>query len=145
MIRAVVIAALLGTPAVAQDVRDCDWPANARNLVEPWDDYSRTFANGKTRLALLDTGGEPAAGSFYLLVLSPPYGELGDRQCRVIGHNGMGFGYLDVPKLEAAYDPANGFTFVVPAEIFDGEIYVEHVLTLTLNQATGEIGAEVSR
>jgi hypothetical protein len=141
MIRSCAILALcfLASAASAQDVRDCDWHASARNLVEPWSDHTRTFANGKTRLALLDTAGEPAAGSYYLLVLSPPYAELGDRQCRVIGHGAIGFGYIDFENLDAAYDPANGLTFDVPVEIYDGETFVAHHLTFTLNQSTGEI------
>ena len=145
MIRAFFIALLFAAPAAAQDVRACDWPSNARNLVEPWEDYSRTFSNGKTRVALLDTAGEPVAGSFYLLILSPPYAELGERQCRVIGHNGIGFGYIDFPKLDAGYDPSLGLLFDVPVEIFDGELYVEHTLSLTLNQSSGEISAVVAK
>lgn len=147
MIRSSTILAVwcAAVPAHAQDIRDCDWPASARNLVEPWEDNSRTFANGQTRLALLDTAGEPAAGSYYLLVLSPPYAELGDRQCRVLGHNGIGFGYIDFPNLNAAYDPASGFTFDVPVEIFDGETHVGHRLTFTLDQGTGDIAARMDR
>ncbi|MDJ0821491.1 MAG: hypothetical protein QNJ09_06725 [Paracoccaceae bacterium] len=145
--RLVGMVLALAAPATAQEsanIRDCDWQASARNIVEPWADYSRTFSNGITRLALLDTGGEPAAGSYYLLMLSPPYGVLGDRQCRVIGNDGIGFGFLDFPALDASYDPAIGLTFVLPAEVFDGVGFENRVLTVTLNQATGAISARLS-
>ncbi|MDG4951587.1 hypothetical protein NLM59_11715, partial [Weeksellaceae bacterium KMM 9724] len=73
--------------------------ASAGNIVEPWEDNTRTFSNGKTRLALLDTI-EPAAGSFHVLVLSLPLNELGDRQCRTIGMGGgIGFSGADFSTL----------------------------------------------
>ena len=50
----------------------------------PWTAKPKPLgANGDIRIALIDVG-EPAAGGFHLLVLSPPFGELGDRQCRIV-------------------------------------------------------------
>ena len=46
--------------ASAQSVEDCDWRASAQALIEPWEDNTRTFANGDVRLAVTDTI-EPAA------------------------------------------------------------------------------------
>ncbi|KUF11024.1 hypothetical protein [Pseudoponticoccus marisrubri] len=126
------------------EVSDCDWQASARNIVEPWEDNSRTFSNGKTRIAFLDTI-EPAAGWAYLLVLSPPFAELGDRQCKVIGTNGMGFSGMRFDELTASYDPATGLTFAVPVQIYQlgHEQLVWTTLSFTLNQATGEIRGEL--
>ncbi|CAN0606350.1 unnamed protein product, partial [Ectocarpus sp. 12 AP-2014] len=76
------------SPSLAQSVGDCDWRASAQALVEPWDapENTRTFANGDVRLAIIDTI-EPAAGAFHLIILSPPYDEVGGRQCQVVSTN----------------------------------------------------------
>ncbi|MBW4982586.1 hypothetical protein KZZ07_08540 [Mameliella sp. CS4] len=139
---------LLPALAAAQDnivtVQDCDWQASARNIVEPWEAHSRTFSNGKTRLALMDTI-EPAAAWAWMLVLSPPYSELGDRQCKVIGLNGMGFAGMEFGALNADYDPATGLTFTVPVNVYDPDTAMPATATLrfTLNQATGAIDGDL--
>ena len=132
-------------PAYAQDIVECSWQSSAANLVEPWENYTRTFSNGKTRIALIDTL-EPAAGAVWLLILSPPYNELGDRQCRLVGHGGMGFMDLDFAALATSYDPARGLTFVLPGKVYgDGVNNWDIMVALTLNQATGEITKEIWR
>ena len=115
-------------------VMDCDWQASAWNIVEPWEANTRTFSEGKTRLAMLDTV-EPAAGWAYVLVLSPPYSELGDRQCKVIGLNGMGFAGMDFQSLTASYNPATGLRFVLPVDVddFDTGMPAPATLGFTLN------------
>ena len=113
---ALTLAALVGMAgsASAQEAVFCDWQASAQAIVEPWSEHTRTFANGDVRLALLDTI-EPAAGAFHILVLSPPYDELGSRQCRTIGmSSGMGFGGVDFATLDADYDPSVGLIFGLP-------------------------------
>ncbi|MDJ0825552.1 MAG: hypothetical protein QNJ16_08625 [Rhodobacter sp.] len=143
MLRALLLAVTLGAPATAQTVIGCDgWQGSAQNIVEPWDQHTRQFANGEVRVALLDTI-EPAAGAFYLLVLSPPYDELGGRTCAVVaeGEGGIGFAGLDFQRLEAAYDPAQGLTLRLPAQRFapaTGGIDPA-ILAVTINQATGAI------
>lgn len=142
MIRALAALAVLAAPAAAQDVVECDWQASAWNLAEPWEDNSRTFSNGAVRIAKLDVG-EPAFGGFFLLVLSPPYGELGERQCRVLTFpETSGFAGIDFDRLEAAYDPSVGLMFTVPVRVFAMTDTVEPVgamLKFSLNQATGAI------
>ena len=138
-----LVLTFLALPAVAQEVGECDWRASAQAIVEPWEGNTRTFANGKTRIALMD-GIEPAAGALYLLVLSPPHDELGGRQCRIIGAmSGVGFGNVDFAALQAGYDPAVGLIFALPVSVFDGENFRPHELNFTVNQATGHIGAEL--
>jgi hypothetical protein len=135
-------ATLNADPVLAQSVGECDWRAEAGNIAEPWEDNTLTFANGAVRIALIDVG-EPAAGGFHLLVLSPPYGELGERQCRVIStDDGIGLPGLKVGETEAAYDPATGLTLRVPLARYDlntGSVYDGSVLRLTINQSTGDI------
>jgi len=137
--------ALVANGAAAQEVSDCDWRASAYALVEPWEANSRTFSNGKTRLALLDTV-EPAAGAFHILVLSPPYNELGERQCKVVSATGsVGFYDLDFSGLQAQYDPAIGLGFAIPGQSYDPNTDQGRpmYLLITLNQATGQIDARV--
>jgi len=148
MTRLATLAALacLGPlPALAQQVIPCDWQASAQNIVEPWEAYSRTFANGAVRLALLDTV-EPAAGALHLLLLSPPEDELGGRQCRVVTYDGgIGFANVDFDVMTAGYDPARGLILALPVSIFDTAtgLFADRELGLVLNQASGEIIAEL--
>ena len=138
--------ALVANGAAAQEVSDCDWRASAYALAEPWEANTRTFSNGKTRLALLDTV-EPAAGAFHILILSPPYDELGERQCKVVSAQGsVGFYGIDFAGLQAQYDPAIGLGFAIPGQVYEPESMsgsVPMYLLITLNQATGQIDAQV--
>ena len=128
--------------AQAQEAAPCDWCASAASVVEPWDENARTFANGAVRLALLDTI-EPAAAAFHVLVLSPPFDEVGGRQCRIISADaaGSGFEAIDFAALEADYEPSTGLLFMMPARLYDPEDGPARMgrLSFALNQATGEI------
>ncbi|QYX58275.1 hypothetical protein K1T73_07920 [Roseovarius sp. SCSIO 43702] len=127
----------------AQTVGECDWRAGADALVEPWDENTALFSQGKVRIALLDRV-EPAAAAFYVLILSPPYNELGERQCRILSRReGMGFAGLSFDTLEADYDPAVGLIFTMQAKEFDGLDYHPATLRFTVNQATGEIAGRI--
>ena len=132
-------------PAAAQSVETCEWQASAENLVEPWEENTLSFANGNVRLALLDTV-EPAAGAFHILVLSPPFDELGGRQCRTIGMQpGIGCSGVNFQSLQSSYDPAVGLIFGVDVRRFDpdqGE-FIPAYLRFTLNQSSGVIGVIV--
>jgi len=139
---AVCLGLMAGAPAVAQEAVRCEWPARADNIAEPWEENTSTFANGKVRLALLDTV-EPAGAPFHILVLSPPYDELGARQCRTVGLNGMGFGGADFGSLEAEYDPAEGLVFTMAVQVYAEAEFQPRTLRFTLNQSTGAIGAQL--
>ena len=130
---------MLASPAAAQSVNPCDWQASAQALVEPWEGNTRVFANGDVRLAAIDTI-EPASGADYVLVLSPPRSDLGERQCRVIGYDAqVGFAAVYFDQLTADYDPAIGLLFDVPVQIVtaDGSFTNGGQLSITLNQSTG--------
>ncbi|WP_231704082.1 hypothetical protein [Cochlodiniinecator piscidefendens] len=129
------------TSLFAQSVEDCDWRARADAIMEPWEENTRTFSNGRVRIAALDTT-EPAAGALHVLVVSPPFDELGTRQCKVISLDGsIGFAGLDFSTLNARYDPLTGldFNLVVGLYDFDSGSSVSTNLNFQLNQATGEI------
>lgn len=138
-----VLGLLSASAAAAVTVDQCDWQARADAIVEPWSEFSRTFSNGKTRLALLDVI-EPAAGALHILVMSPPYDEMGGRQCRVISAApGIGFFGAEFLALDAGYDPAVGLMFTLPVQVYDGNTGMGRGawLNFNLNQATGRIDA----
>lgn len=136
----------LAGPVAAQEVTPCDWKSSAQNIVEPWGENSRTFANGDVRIALLDTV-EPAAGAYYLLILSPPFDEVGDRQCTVIGDTaGVGFASVDFDSLQSGYEPGYGLILELIARVHEPllDYPPRRFLTLIINQSSGEITATIS-
>ena len=140
---ACVLAVVCGQSAVAQSVVPCDWQASAQALAEPWEENAKTFSNGKVRLAILDTI-EPAIGFAWLLVLSPPYSELGDRQCRVVGASeDIGFAGLFFDTLQSSYNPLTGLRFQIDARFYDAATdgLARRPLVVTLNQSTGAMTA----
>jgi len=141
----ILAGAVIPTFSVAQSVTDCDQRARADAIVEPWEKNSRSFANGAVRVALLDSI-EPAAGALHVLVLSPPLDQMGARQCRIVSVDGaLGFSALDFAAMRASYDPARGLTLRMPGMAFSPADGVAHPirLSVTINQATGEVGASV--
>ena len=119
------------------------YQTSARTIVEPWEENTKTFANGAVRLAYLDTE-EPANASAFLLVLTPPHDELGSRHCKIISMlDGMGFAGITFGGLIAGYDPAIGLTFAIPVTRYlaNSADYRIQTLTVTVNQATGLVTA----
>lgn len=140
----ILAAALCLAPlaTAAQEVSDCGWQASAMAIPEPWEDFSRTFANGNVRVALLDTV-EPGVVPLWILVLSPPYDELGIRQCQVIGTGQYGFSDVFFPTLTADYDPARRLIFQIDVKVYVPETsdFALERLEFTVNQATGDVTA----
>lgn len=146
MIRLLAFLLLVSAaPIAAQQARLCDWQASAQALVEPWNENTRVFANGNVRVAAIDTV-EPSSGAAYLLVLSPPYSELGERQCRVVGWTEqLGFAGLSFDALSSNYDPAIGLIFTLPVQVdaVDGGASRAGLLRITLNQSTGAMTTDI--
>lgn len=133
-------------------VGDCGDIVSARNLPEPWEQATASYANGDVRLAIIDTR-EPAAAAVHVMVLSPPRNEIGDRQCKLVSlmrsDGGAPFGFFnaDLTERSASIDPQNGLVVTVPIQLFvpetgDGD---PAALTVTINQSSGQITAEVSK
>lgn len=150
------LAALLLTPlslAIAPTIAaaepvfvgPCTPTASAENLVEPWTQNTATYGNGAIRVALLDTA-EPAAAAVHLMVLSPPMNELGLRGCKLVSlTQGSGFYDIDFAGRSADYDAGTGLTLRLPAQRFvpDTGLGAPAVLTVTINQRTGEIAGNL--
>lgn len=142
---ATVFLFAIASQTAAQQISNCEWQARADAIVEPWEANTRTYANGDVRLALLDTV-EPAAGAYHVLVISPPFGEVGDRQCRTIGMSqGVGFSGVDFGSLIAKYDPEHGLTFALDVQRFvpDAGDFLPAKLLFSVNQSTGFIGVDL--
>ncbi len=151
--RKIILAALAvlatATPAAAVAVRDCDDgnnTATVTNIVEPWEKNSKVFYKGQVRVALLDTGGEPACCSLHLMVLSPGLAkdEPDFTACHVISdHDNFGFGNIDFDKLAASYDPKKGLLITFPIVISDGDsMQKPGTAKIRLNLAAGTVTVE---
>jgi len=132
--------------ASAQTLNECNWVASAYNVVEPWPVNTTTFSNGKIRIALLDTGGEPACCSFHLLILHPDP-ELG-RACTVLSdQQGQGWGYVVFHGIQATYNPKLGLLLQIPVDFYNPETGLidpgrQELVSIRINQATGVIAFE---
>lgn len=147
--RILLAASLALLPALAQaaTVESCagDYRSSVQAVAEPWEANTRTFANGAIRLVVTDTI-EPAVASFHLVILHPPYDEVGGGQCTLISApGGMGFSGLSLGPADASYDPARGLTVNVPASLYNQQTggFDDRVLSVTINQATGGVTAQV--
>lgn len=144
--------AMVSSYSVAREtIAQCDWAANLRNIVEPWDKHTRTFANGKIRIAHVDTGGEPVCCSSYLAILAPTNPEeeeLTGRQCALLTDSDqtLGFSWIDFPAITASYDPGLGLLLSVPVERYDvnsnNGSTLPGIVNIRINQATGSITTE---
>jgi hypothetical protein len=138
-----VLFGLIAIPAAAQEVRLCDELARVDAIGEPWASHTQTFAGNRVRLVVIDTL-EPAAAAFQLVVLSPPFDEVGGRQCMMVGSSGtLGFGGMTLDGLDSNYDPAKGLTWGVKVTTYNADSggLDDKVLRVTLNQSTGAITA----
>lgn len=141
-----LIAALLPAQAIADvQANPCDWLRDMRNIVEPWEENTRTFYNGQVRVVNADSG-EPACCSANLLLLVPdPEDEMEGDKCVAIGMGpGMGVTRLDYHKLTADYDPATGLTLRFPYAILNLEtsrMGPTKNATVRINLKTGEVSA----
>lgn len=145
--KAFALGLLLAMPggALAQEVGECDWRASAQVIAEPWEASTRTFAEGEIRLTVMDVG-EPVAGSYFLMIMSPPYGD-GGRQCVILSFNaeGTGFAGLSLEGAKAAYDATTGLSVTMPARRWlpETDTYADATLLVTVNQDTGAIAGQL--
>lgn len=148
MRRALMIAAFLAgstIPALATEVRDCDWAASVQTLAEPWEKHSRRFYRGEVRVALIDTGGEPVCCSAQLLILIPNNSEpMGGRICKLVGdRESMGFESIDIARMTSRYDAGRGLLLSFPFRRYvDGLKSIHGVGRVRVNVERGTVTAE---
>ena len=150
---AATLVGISGAPALAEGrLIECDARASAANLVEPWSENTRSYAEGAVRVAALIDADAPACCRHFLLVLAPAGAEAGDaagdaapRQCLVVG----GFHDLDVGGIGATYSPHIGLLLSVPVWFWlnpedmapDAEPFADR-MKLLINQETGSVTIE---
>lgn len=142
---AVSLVVGMSTYAPAQTVNECDWVSSAQNLVEPWSENARYFANGAIKVALLDTY-EPACCSYHLLVVfpDPEFGQA----CYVISDlPGQGWTAVRYKDLKANYDAAKGLRVNIEVDYYNPETGTADPSRRTrygvrINQATGNVTLE---
>lgn len=139
----------LASPAAALSVRPCDGTTDlAMNLVEPWSGHSWSFYQGRVRVAVLDTGGEPACCSSHLLVMFADEDEPGGGMvCRIVSDSGeRGFAGIDPRSVKTAYDPRRGLLVSFGYSWFppegDGSRTVRGLGRVRVNLSRGTVTAE---
>jgi hypothetical protein len=129
-------------PAQAATVVECNNYAMSTYVMEPWEKNTRTFYNGGVRVAAVDTDGEPACCSTWLVVIFPDVqDELGGRTCRMVGSaGGLGFTGVDIKGIKTAYDAATGLTLTVPVRrMIDGDAIRPETVRLLLDLRTSTL------
>ncbi len=145
----ILIAVLFVSTSHAQSLNGCDWLSSAANIWEPWEDNTKTYANGAIRIAKIGTD-DPACCTAHLLILSP--GEPGPpgwiRSCNILSSsNGLGFNEVFLEDITTSYDPAKGLLLSVPIGFYDPEnAYTDpdlfQTINVRINQATGTVTLE---
>src|SRR5436189_255028 len=112
--------AVLGSAAHAAEVGPCNDLDRISNLVG----QTKSFADGKIRIAHVDTDGEPVCCSSHLLVFIPSP-EIGS-QCFAVSQQAakdsgspMGFNNIEFSRIKAAYDPQRGLLLNVPYTLYN--------------------------
>lgn len=147
LLAGLLVAAGLVTAAGAVTVSECnDFRSSVHALAEPWEANSRTFLNGAVRIAVVDTGGEPACCSVHLLVLAEkPEDSAGpaERVCRVISQRDqLGFMAIDFAAIRTSYTPVHGLNMLVPYRLYvDGIRSRPGAARINVNPRTGAISA----
>ena len=143
----VLMAMLLASMASAQRVQPCfdgariPYRATAEAIAEPWAENTRSFADGKVRIAVMDTG-EPAYGAYYLMVMYWAGGENEVRTCDLVSQGELGFVGMTLNGMEASYKAGLGLVFKVPTTFYNAvedefeEGFVEVVVDRAANIVT---------
>lgn len=147
MIRATAVAlsfaALSSGAAGAQELQSCDSSAaNAQFLKMPVEESVRSFAQGAITMIELDTFGEPACCSAYVMIVYPSPDDPFPRCLLLTQGNQLGYLSTALNRARAAYDPARGLTVDLPVESYAETGPLPGTVRLTVNQADGTVTAE---
>ena len=87
-------------------------------------DQTKSFSNGKIKIAHVDTDGEPVCCSEHLLIFIPS-AEIGS-QCFAVSQtagqdstSARGFHRIEFNRITASYDPKRGLLLNVPYRLYD--------------------------
>lgn len=128
---------LLTAPAQAFVVEPCGADFTPLTITEPWEESSRTFANGVIRIFEMFIDPNVASGAALGILHPAPSGE-GYRTCTAIyaGVDTRYFGQAFVAEATAVYDASLGLIVSVPVSFVDAD---RVMLRFAVNQATGVV------
>lgn len=110
------VLTIITCAAHAAEVGPCDNLDRISYLVG----QTKSFSNGKIRIAQVDTEGEPVCCSEHLLVFIPSP-ELGS-QCFAVSQEAAGqrgFNSIEFSQIKASYDPRRGLLLKVPYTLYN--------------------------
>jgi hypothetical protein len=128
----------------AAEVSQCGDLQRFDLIPEPWEKYTKTYANGKVRLIYIDTYGEPSYSSAHLLVLIPDNESMiGERKCFVI-NNGENIGFMSInfAGIVSTYSSRKGSLVKVPVVTYDGVEGIDKIIHVRINYKEGEVSLE---
>jgi len=135
-------AVVSASDVASQTVLPCDGIIDITMISEPWDLYSRTYAEGAIRLFEAYVAPTMAAGAVIGVLHPVPGDPHPQRVCTAVLHDDRYQRYFAealISDAEARYDPATGLTIRVPVRFPDGRPL--DAIWITVNQATGEVRA----
>ncbi|BDW86883.1 hypothetical protein MACH21_30600 [Roseicyclus marinus] len=133
----------LGQQAIGQAIRPCEGLIDITMISEPWDSYSRSYAEGAIRLFEAYVAPTMAAGAVIGILHPLPGDPYPTRVCTAVLHADPAnpfFAEALVSRTTASYDPARGLTLRVPVSFPDFRQPIPAV-EITINQATGQVSA----
>ena len=136
-------AALTASPAAAQTTVPCEGLIDITQITEPWERYSRSYAEGAIRVFEAYLAPTMAAGAVIGVIHPVPGDPYPIRTCTVVLHANPDSPYFAeamIAEATASYDPARGLTVRVPVSFPDFAQPIPAV-EITINQATGEVTA----
>ena len=144
----VLLATLLASTAFAQQVQPCfdgariPYRASAEAIAEPWAKNTRSFADGKVRIAVMDTG-EPAYGAYYLMVMYWAGGDGALRTCELISQGEVGFVGITLEGMEATYKAELGLVLKVPTTFYNSvnDEFEEGAIEVLIDRAANRVEA----
>jgi hypothetical protein len=116
------VLVVLGSAAEAAEVGPCNDLDRISNLVG----QTKSYSEGKIRIAHVDTDGEPVCCSSHLLVFIPSP-EIGS-QCFAVSQKAakgsesqLGFNSIEFNRIKASYDPHRGLLLNVPYALYNSD------------------------
>lgn len=151
MIRTLLTAALstilLASAAKSDVVRDCDDRIGVGAIAEPWEEFSRGYANNAVRIAMLDYE-EPASSGLILMALYWTTDPHEGRVCKIISATGDfpgGWAGIEFDKIASDYNPTEGLIISIPVLPYDAVNHTgadeaaKYNIRFAINRATGTL------
>jgi hypothetical protein len=140
---ALLAAGAASQPAEAQTVVPCEGLIDLTMISEPWETYSRPYAEGAIRVFEAFIAPTMAAGAVIGVIHPIPGDPHPVRTCSAVLHSDPAnpyFAEAAVSAATASYDPARGLTVRIPVRFPDLRQPVD-AIEVTINQAAGTVSA----